>query len=50
MIAPSSAVAFAARAARGHVEAALDGNGWPWSRRLSFWLDVLLIIEESSSS
>lgn len=30
-----------ARAARAEVEAALDAAGWPWSRRLSLWLDAL---------
>jgi hypothetical protein len=36
-----------ARAARAIVEAGLDASGWPWSRRLSLWLDVLVMIEES---
>ncbi len=35
-----------ARAARAEVDAALDAAGWPWSRRLSLWLDVLVLIEE----
>jgi hypothetical protein len=35
-----------ARAARGVVEAALTVAGWPWSRRLSLWLDALLILED----
>lgn len=53
-----------ARAARAVVEAALDArctpsssvaewNGvanWPWSRRLSAWIDVLISIEEASTS
>jgi hypothetical protein len=33
------------QAARGIVEAALDAASWPWSRRLTLWL-ALLIIEE----
>jgi hypothetical protein len=37
-----------ARAARADVEAALDVAGWPWSRRLSTWLDALVIIIEES--
>lgn len=36
-----------ARAARGVIEAALDAHGWPWSRRLSLWVDVLVVTEES---
>jgi hypothetical protein len=35
-----------ARAARGAVEDALDGVGWRYSRRLSLWMDALLILEE----
>jgi hypothetical protein len=35
-----------ARAARGLIELALDACGWPWSRRLSLWLDALVIVEE----
>jgi hypothetical protein len=38
--------ATAARAARGDVEDALAAQGWPWSPRLSWWLDVLIVIEE----
>ena len=38
--------ARAARDARATLEDALDAAGWPWSRRLSFWLDVLLALEE----
>lgn len=34
-----------ARAARRAVEDALDAAGWPWSRRLSLWLDALLVLE-----
>lgn len=37
-----------ARAARAIVEDALDANGWMWSRRLSRWLDVLVVIEEGA--
>jgi hypothetical protein len=36
----------AARAARAIAEAALDLAGWPWSLRLSRWLDALIILEE----
>ncbi len=39
-----------ARAARGEIEAALDGAGWPWSRRFSLWIDVLVIVEEGAGS
>lgn len=35
-----------ARAARRDVEAALDVAGWPWSLRLSRWVDLLVTIEE----
>jgi len=38
-----------AREARGVVEAALDGVGWRWSRRLSLWIDGLLVLEESAA-
>ncbi|MBI3455181.1 MAG: hypothetical protein HY002_05270 [Candidatus Rokubacteria bacterium] len=37
-----------AQVARAEVEAGLDGAGWPWSRRLSFWLDALLVLEEKA--
>lgn len=41
----------AVRAARAIVEAALDaasiGGRWPWSRRISLWIDTLLILEEA---
>lgn len=40
-------IAALSRGARGIVEAALDASGWPWSRRLSLWLDALVLIEES---
>jgi hypothetical protein len=36
-----------ARAARGQIELALDGAVWPWSPRLSAWIDALVVIEES---
>lgn len=36
-----------AQAARAAVEAALDAAGWPWSRRLSLWIDALVIVEEA---
>ena len=38
-----------ARAARATVEDALgpDVSHWPWSARLSRWLDALLVLEES---
>lgn len=35
-----------AREARGQLEAALDICGWLWSRRLSLWIDALVILEE----
>ncbi len=35
-----------AQAARRIVEAALDRAGWPWRRRLSLWVDALLVVEE----
>jgi hypothetical protein len=36
-----------ARAARRAIEDALDANGWRWSRRISFWLDALVILDET---
>lgn len=36
-----------ARAARGEIEAALDAAGWPYIRRLSLYLDILILLEES---
>jgi hypothetical protein len=36
-----------ARAARRILEAALQHAGWPWSARLSRWLDALVGLEES---
>lgn len=35
-----------AQAARGEIETALDAAGWPWSRQLSAWLDLLVTVEE----
>jgi hypothetical protein len=35
--------------ARGLLEAGLGLCGWPWSRRLSLWLDALLVIEEAGA-
>jgi hypothetical protein len=37
-----------ARAVRGTVEASLERAGWPWSRRLSLWLDTLVTLEEQT--
>jgi hypothetical protein len=41
-----------ARAARRQIEAALDhaacGRTWPWSSRLSAWLDALVMLEEEA--
>jgi hypothetical protein len=39
----------ASRAARRVVEDALDAHGWPWSLRLSRWLDALVVLEERAS-
>jgi hypothetical protein len=39
----------AAREARLIVELALDAAGWPWSLRLSRWIDALLILEEDGA-
>jgi hypothetical protein len=36
-----------ARAALLDVEAALDAAGWPWSCRLSLWIDMLVILAEA---
>jgi hypothetical protein len=44
---PAYRHAVEARAARGQVEAALEAAGWPWSARLSAWIDVLVVLEES---
>ena len=42
-----NAWATQAREARREVEVALDATGWPWSRGLSLWIDLLVILEES---
>jgi hypothetical protein len=39
-----------AQVARTVIEAAFDLIHWRWSRRLSFWLDRLLIVEEESQA
>jgi hypothetical protein len=39
-----------ARAVRAIVEATLDATGWLFSRRLSLWLDALLVLEEGERS
>jgi hypothetical protein len=36
-----------ARDQRRECEAALEARRWPWSRRLSLWLDALLVLEEA---
>jgi hypothetical protein len=46
---PTAPTPLEARAARAQIEAALDAIGWRWSRRLSRWLDVLVILEEGSA-
>ncbi len=38
-----------ARAARAELDHALDMAGWPWLRRLSRWIDCLVMIEEGRS-
>jgi hypothetical protein len=35
-----------ARHCRAVAELALDAAGWPWRRRLSLWIDALVIVEE----
>ena len=35
-----------ARAARAAVESAMDASGWPWNRRVSLWIDLLVLVEE----
>ena len=40
--------AFWARAARGQVEDVLASAGWPFLRRLSLWIDALVIVEEAN--
>jgi hypothetical protein len=42
----ADAVSTQARAARAEVEAALEANGWPWSRGASRLLDLWLALEE----
>jgi len=37
------------KVARADVEAALDAAGWLWSRRLSLWVDALVILEEDAA-
>lgn len=37
-----------ARAARGQLEDVLAATGWTYSRRLSLWLDALVILEETT--
>ena len=37
-----------ARDARRELEDALDATGWPWSERLSRWLDALITTEEAA--
>ena len=39
-------LAAQARTARGNLEAVMDGVGWPWSLRVSRWVDLLVVIEE----
>jgi hypothetical protein len=36
-----------ALAARGVLEEALDHIGWRWSRRISPWIDALVILDET---
>ncbi|HTC24983.1 MAG TPA: hypothetical protein VK688_11505 [Gemmatimonadales bacterium] len=36
-----------AQAARAHAEHALEATRWRWSRRLSLWIDCLVILEET---
>ena len=42
----SVAHAVETKAARLDVETALEACGWPWSRRLSLWIDALVLLEE----
>jgi hypothetical protein len=37
-----------ARAARGQIEDVLHATGWPYSTRLSLWLDALVILDEEA--
>lgn len=45
-----SSAAMLARAARREVEEALVANHWPWSRRISLWLDALVALEENANA
>jgi len=47
---PQTDHARAANAARGEIEDIIAGHGWPWSRRLSLWLDVLLVLGEGDGA
>jgi hypothetical protein len=38
------------RHVRAYLEAALDEIGWTWCRRISFWLDGLVIRQEREES
>jgi hypothetical protein len=46
-----SAAPREARAARGELEALLGvrASEWPWTRRLSLWLDALLLVLEEAA-
>jgi hypothetical protein len=39
----------AAREGRRQIALALGAAGWPWSRRLSLWIDALVTIEERAA-
>jgi hypothetical protein len=41
-------VQMQARSARRDVEAALDANGWLWNPGISWWLEVLVTLEEGA--
>jgi hypothetical protein len=43
------AAADQARAARALVEAGLDGCGWKFSKTISLWIDLLILIEEGAA-
>jgi hypothetical protein len=43
---PAYRHAVEARAARAQIETFLDAAGWPWSSRLSLWVDALVVLEE----
>jgi hypothetical protein len=49
VIPPCSGVGFTARHARGELEQTLAANGWPWSRRVSLWIDALVLLEEGGA-